>query len=78
MKLLRASHPSATMATRTCSGFSPPTSFRDGFGRNIPPVLKIEIYVLFMFISFSLVSNLDLNQVLALVLIGHILVYGDQ
>ncbi|KAF5802517.1 putative transferase, protein kinase RLK-Pelle-RLCK-IXb family [Helianthus annuus] len=41
MKLLRPSHPSATMVTGTCSGFSPPATFRDGFGRNIPPVPEI-------------------------------------
>ncbi|KAI3786992.1 hypothetical protein L1987_41125 [Smallanthus sonchifolius] len=33
MKLLIPSHPTLTMATDGCSGFSPPASFRDGFHR---------------------------------------------
>ncbi|KAD5317601.1 hypothetical protein E3N88_17547 [Mikania micrantha] len=41
MKLLRQSHPSVTMTTGGCTGFSPPAGFQDGFHRNSLPAPEI-------------------------------------
>ncbi|KAI3772339.1 hypothetical protein L6452_03523 [Arctium lappa] len=38
MELLKPFHPPLAMVTESCSGFSPPAVFRDGFDRNSLPV----------------------------------------